>query len=185
LGEVLTHDILKQSQEELHDNLYDDNKKIVALKANASNDDESDTSTDDDVVLMFKKFMKKKGYQGGSSNIGKSYSKNPFAKKKYFECCEMGHISINCKNKDEDNSSKKKKFKGKKKLFKNYNKKKNDKAYYVEWDSNASLDSDSDDDDEGDEKPSKKGFAGIAIKEALSLFNIPYCLMAKGELKVR
>jgi hypothetical protein len=67
-------------------------------------------------------------------------------------------------------------------LFKKYNKKKNDKACYVEWDSDASLDSDSSDDD--DVKPSKKGLAGIAIKEAPSLFDTPYCLMAKGEPKV-
>jgi hypothetical protein len=157
----------------------------VSFKAKASNDgndDDSETSTDDDVALMVKKFMKKKGYQGGSSKSGKSYSKNPFAKKKCFECGKMRHISTNCKNKDEDHSSNKK-FEGKKKLFKKYIKKKNGKACYVEWDSDASLDSDSDD-DEGDEKPSKKGLAGIAIKETPSLFNTPYCLMAKGELKV-
>jgi hypothetical protein len=139
LGEVLTHDIFKQSQEELHGNLHVDKKKIVAFKAKTSNDDDhdddSETSTDDDVALMvkkFKKFMKKKDYQGGSSNSGKSYSNNPFAKKKCFECGEMGHISTNCKNKDEDNSSKSKKFEGKRKLFKKYNKKKSDEACYVE-----------------------------------------------------
>jgi hypothetical protein len=183
LGEVLTHDIFKQSQEELHGNLHKDKKKIVAFKAKTSNDDDGDseTSTDDNVTLMVKKFMKKKGYQGGSSKDNKSYSKNPFAKKKCFECGEMGHISTNCKNKDEDNSSKKK-FDGKKKLFKKYNKKKNGKVCYVEWDSNANLDFDSSDDD--DAKPSKKGLANVAIKEAPSLFNTPYCLMAKGELKV-
>jgi hypothetical protein len=132
LGEVLTHDIFKQSQEELHGNLHEDKKKIVAFKAKTSNDedhdDDSETSTNDDVALMvkkFKRFMKKKGYQGGSSKSGKSYSKNPFSKKKCFECGEMSHISTNCKNKDEDNSSKKKKFEVKKKLFKKYNKKKN------------------------------------------------------------
>jgi hypothetical protein len=187
LGEVLTHDIFKKSQEELHGNLHEDKKNIVAFKANTSNDDDHDgdneTSTDDDVALMVKKFMKKKGYQGGSSKSVKSYSKNPFARKKCFECGEMGHISTNYKNKDEDNSSKKKKFKGKKKLFKKYNKKKNGNACYVEWDSDASSDSDSDDDEE-DEKPSKKGLAGIVIKEAPSLFDTPYCLMAKGEPKV-
>jgi hypothetical protein len=91
LGEILTHDIFKQSQEELNGNLHDDKKKIVTFKAKVSNDDESETSTDDDVALMvkrFKKFMKKKGYQGGFSKGGKSYSKNPFSKKKYFECSE-------------------------------------------------------------------------------------------------
>jgi hypothetical protein len=187
LGEVLTHDIFKQSQEELHGNLHEDKKKIIAFNAKASNDgndDDSETSTDDDVALMmkkFKKFMKKKGYQGGSSKSGKSYSKNPFTKKKCFECGEMGHISTNCK-KDEDHSNNMK-FEGKKKLFKKYNKKKNGKACYVEWDSYASSDSDSDD-DEGDEKSSKKSLTGISIKEAPSLFNTPYCLMVKGEPEV-
>jgi hypothetical protein len=87
LGEILTYDIFKQSQEELHDNLHEDKKKIVAFKTKSSNDDDhdddSEISTDDDVALMvkkFKRFMKKKGYQGGSSKSGKSYSKNPFAK---------------------------------------------------------------------------------------------------------
>jgi hypothetical protein len=157
----------------------------VAFKTKTSNDDhhdgDSETSIDDDVALMVKKFMKKKGYQGCSSKDNKSYSKNPFAKKKCFECGEMGHISTNCKNKEEDNSSKKK-FEGKKKLFKKYNKKKNGKACYVEWDSDASSDSDSSNDD--DAKPSKKGLAGIAINEAPSLFGTPYCLVAKGEPKV-
>jgi hypothetical protein len=138
LGEVLTHDIFKQSQEELHGNLHKDKKKIVAFKVKTSNDDDyngdSETSTDDDVALIVKKFkifMKNKGNQGGSNKSDKSYSKNPFTKKKCFECGEMGHISTNCKNKDKDNSSKKKKFEGKKNLFKKYNKK-NGKACYVE-----------------------------------------------------
>ena len=56
-------------------------------------------------------------------------------------------------------------------------KKKNGQAYFVEWDSDAS----SDDDD--DDKPSK-GVAGIAIKEAPSLFYTPHCFMAKGGAKV-
>jgi hypothetical protein len=162
----------------------------VALKTKTSNDDDhdgdSETSTDDDVALMvkkFKRFMKNKDYQGGSSRSGKSYSKNSFAKKKCFKCAKIGHIFTNCKNKDEDNSSKKKKLEGKKKLFKKYNKKKNGKACYVEWDSDASLDSGSDDDEE-DEKPSKEGLSGIAIKEAPSLFDTRYCVMAKGEPKV-
>jgi hypothetical protein len=159
----------------------------VAFKAKSSNDNDhdgdSETSTDDDVALMvkkFKKFTKKKGYQGGFSKNDKSYSNNPFAKKKCFECGEVGHISTNCKNKDEDNSSKK--FEGKKKMFNKYNKKKNGKACYVEWDSDASSDSDSSDDD--DVKYSKKLLADITIMETPSLFDTPYCLMAKGEPKV-
>jgi hypothetical protein len=95
----------------------------------------------------------------------------------------MGHISTNCKNKDEDNSSKKKKFEGKKKLFKKYNNKKNGKACYVEWDLDASSDFESDD-DEDDEKPFKKGLSGIVIKDSPSLFDTSYCLMAKGELNI-
>jgi hypothetical protein len=97
LGEVLTHDIFRQLQKELHGNLHDDKKKIVTFKAKASNDDESETNTDDDVALMvkrFKKFMEKNGYQGGSSKSEKSYSRNPFTKKKCFECGEMGHTIV-------------------------------------------------------------------------------------------
>jgi hypothetical protein len=81
LGEMLTHDNFKQSQEELHGNLHHDKIKIVALKATTSNDDASDTSTNDDVALMvkrFKKFMKKKGYQGGSSKGGKILCQESF-----------------------------------------------------------------------------------------------------------
>jgi hypothetical protein len=113
---------------------------------------------------------------------GNPYGKNSFAKKKCFECGEMSHNSINCKNKDEENFSKNKKFEGKKRLFKKYNKKKNGKTCYIKWDSNASSDSDSNDDD--DVKPSKKGLVGIGIKEAPSLFDTPYYLIAKGEPKV-
>jgi hypothetical protein len=131
LGEVLTHDIFKQSQEELYGNLHEDKKKIVVLMTKTSNDDDhdcdSEASTADDVTLMvkkFRRFLKNKGNQSGSSKSGRSYSKNPFAKKKCFQCGEMGYISTNCKNKYEDNSSKKKKFEGRKKLFKKYSKKK-------------------------------------------------------------
>jgi hypothetical protein len=158
LDEVLTHDIFKQSQEELHCNLHEDKKKIVAFNVKTSNDDDHDdhneNNTDDDVDFMikkFKRFMKNKGYQDSSSKSSKPYIKNPFNKKKCFECDKMDHISTKCNNKDEDNSNKKKKFEGKKKLFKKYNKKKNGKTCYVEWVSNASSDSDSDDDEE-DEK---------------------------------
>jgi hypothetical protein len=64
LGEVLTHGIFKQSDEELHGNLHEDKKMIVAFKANTSNNDDhdgdSETSIEDDVALMVKKFMKNK-----------------------------------------------------------------------------------------------------------------------------
>jgi hypothetical protein len=159
----------------------------VAFKDKSSNDDCDDVSyasTDDDVASMvewFKKFMKKKGYHGVHNKSGKSYGKNPFAKKKYFECGEIGHISTNYK-KNEENSSTSKKFEGKKNIFKKYNKKKNGKACYVEWDSDAISDSSSNDDD--DVKPSKKGLVDIDIKDSPYLFDTPYCLMAKAEPKV-
>jgi hypothetical protein len=64
LGEVLTHSIFKQSDEELHGNLHEDKKMIVAFKAKTSNNDDhdgdSETSIEDDVALMVKKFMKNK-----------------------------------------------------------------------------------------------------------------------------
>jgi hypothetical protein len=152
----------------------------VSFKTKTSNDDDaSNTSTEDDIALMvkrFKKFMKQKVYQGGSSKGGKTYGKNSFAKKKCFERGEMSHIFTNYKNKDEENSRKKKRFEGKKKLFNKYNKKKNGMSWHVEWDSIASSDSDSDD-DECDEKPSKKSLAGIVIKKAPSLFSTPYCII--------
>jgi hypothetical protein len=49
-----------------------------------------------------------------------------------------------------------------------YKKEKNGQAYFVEWDYDASSDEDDDD------KPSR-GLAGVAIKEAPSLFSKPYC----------
>src|SRR6185503_11625450 len=99
-----------------------------------------------------------------------SSRKNPFVDKTCFNCGEKGHIIVNCPNKKKDKKNDEKK---KKKFIK---KKKNGEAYFVEWDSDAS----SDDDD----KPSK-GVAGIAIKEAPSLFSTPHCLMAKGGAKVQ
>jgi hypothetical protein len=96
----------------------------------------------------------------------------------FFNCGEIGHISINCPNKKEDKYDKKKDEKSVSKRKKYYKKEKNGQAYFVEWHSDASSDEDDDD------KPSR-GLAGVAIKEAPSLFSKPYCLMAKGELKVR
>ena len=102
---------------------------------------------------------------------GQSSRKNPFVDKTCFQCGEVGHIIVNCPNKKKD-----KKNDEKKKFIK---KKKNGQAYFVEWDSDASSD-----DDDDDDKPSK-GVAGIAIKEAPSLFSTPHCLMAKGGAKVQ
>jgi hypothetical protein len=62
-----------------------------------------------------------------------------------------------------------------KKYYKN---EKNDQAYFVEWDSDASF-------DEGDDDRPPRGLVGVAIKEAPSLFSKPYYLMEKGELKVK
>ena len=114
-------------------------------------------------VKKFNRMMRKKNF----GKRGQSSRKNPFVDKTCFQCGEVGHIIVNCPNKKNDE---------KKKFIK---KKKNDQAYFVEWDSDAS----SDDDDDDDDKPSK-GVAGIAIKEAPSLFSTPHCLMVKGGAKV-
>jgi hypothetical protein len=78
---------------------------------------------------------------------------------------------MNCpskKNKGKDgDDNKKKKF---------YHKKKDGKAYLVEWDSDASS-------NDGDS--SSKLNTEISIKEAPSLFSSPHCLMAKGDAQVK
>ena len=104
-----------------------------------------------------------------------NHKKNLFVDKTCFQCGEVGHTIINCPNKKNDKNKKDKKNDEKKKKF--IKKKKNGQAYFVEWDSDAS----SDDDD--DDKPSK-GVAGIAIKEAPSLFSTPHCIVSKGGAKV-
>jgi hypothetical protein len=84
--------------------------------------------------------------------------RNAFNGRKCYECGEPGHIAMNCPNKKKkgkDGDAKKKKF---------YNKKKDGKAYLVEWDSDDSSD---DDDDDDDDDTSSKLNAEIAIKEAL------------------
>jgi hypothetical protein len=108
----------------------------------------------------------------GQPRRGQTSRRNAFNDRKWFECGEPGHIAVNCpskKKKNKDGEDKKKK--------KIYNKKKDGKAYIVEWDLNTS----SDDDDD----TSSKLNADIAIKEAPSLFSSPHCLMAKGDVKVK
>jgi hypothetical protein len=90
-------------------------------------------------IMSNKKFGKK----------GQSSTNNPFEGKDFFNCGEIGHISINCPNKKEDKYGKKKENKSAYKKY--YKKEKNGRAYFVEWDSDASSDEDEDDDD----KPSK------------------------------
>ena len=130
-------------------------------------------------VIRFKKFMKKKRYQCGYSKKGQSSKGNPFEERRCFECGEKGRIATNCKNKEGKYTKKKKESDGKKVFKKYYKKKKDGHACYVEWDSDASSSSDSD-----DKKSSQNSLAGVAIKEASSLFSTPYCLMAKGDSKV-
>jgi len=175
LGEILTHDMFKKSQDEAHGGEIDVKKKSVAFKAQDSkNEEESgcqEEESDEEMALFVKRFnrmMSKKNF----GKRGQSSRKNPFVDKTCFNCGEVGHIIVNCPNKKKDKKNDEKK---KKKFIK---KKKNGQAYFVEWDSDASSD-----DDDDDDKPSK-GVAGIAIKEAPSLFSTPHCLMAKGGAKV-
>jgi len=71
LGEVLTHDIFKRSQEEAHGEVVEEKKKCIALKTRSSkaseeddgDDEDSKSSDDEDMALFvrrFNKFMKKK-----------------------------------------------------------------------------------------------------------------------------
>jgi hypothetical protein len=121
-------------------------------------------------VKKFNKFTRKKK---GQPRKGQTSRRNVFNDRKCFECGEFSHIAMNClnkKNKGKDGDDKKKK--------KFYHKKRDGKAYLVEWDSDASSDDD-------DYYSSSKLKAGIAIKETPSLFSSPHCLMAKGDAKVK
>jgi hypothetical protein len=180
LGEVLTHDLFKQSQNEVQGQSTNEEKKNIALKAKVTQEEEDGQNQEIDsneemalIVKGLKRFINKKKF----GKKGQSSKKNPFEGKYCFNCGEIGHTSINCPNKKEDKYGKKKDKKNVQKRKKYYNKEKNGQAYFVEWDSDASSDKD------GDDKPSK-GLAGVAIKEAPSLFSKTYCHMAKGELKV-
>jgi hypothetical protein len=121
-------------------------------------------------VKGLKRIMKKKKF----GRMVQSSKKNPFEGKDCFNCGEIRHISINCPNKKEDKYGKKKDKKSVPKRKKYYKKEKNGQAYFIEWDSDASSDEDDDD------KPSR-GLAGVAIKEAPSLFSNPCCFIAKVE----
>jgi hypothetical protein len=166
LGEVLTHDLFKQSQNEVQGQSTSEEKKNIALKAKVTQEEEDsenqETDSDEEMTLIvkgLKRIMNKKKF----GKKGQSSKKNPFEGKDCFNCGEIGHISINCPNKKEDKYDKKKDKKNVQKRKKYYKKEKHGQAYFVEWDSDASSDEDDDD------KPSK-GLAGVAIKEAPSLF---------------
>jgi hypothetical protein len=151
----------------------------IALKAKVSKaiekeDEGNGSESDEEFALFVKKFNKFLRKKKGQPRKGQT-SRNVFNDRKFFECGEPGHIAMNYPNKknkgkDGDDNKKKKKF---------YHKKRDGKAYLVEWDLDASSDDDDDDDS------SSKLNAGIAIKESPSLFSSPHCLMAKGDAKVK
>jgi hypothetical protein len=179
LGEILTQDIFKKSQAKAMSLAKKVKGESIALKAKVSktiekeeSEDEGNGSESDEelafFVNKFNKFMRKKK---GQPRRGQTSRKNAFNDRKCFECGEPGHITMNCpskKNKGKDGDDKKKR--------KFYHKKKDGKAYLVEWDSDASS---------NDDDSSSKLNARIAIKEAPSLFSSPHCLMAKGDVKVK
>jgi hypothetical protein len=173
LGEILTQDIFKKSQTEAMSLAKKVKGESIALKAKVSKEIEKEESEDEgngsesgeELALFVKKFNKFMRKKKGQPRRRQTSRRNAFNDRKWFECGEPGNITMNCpskKNKGKDGDDKKKK--------KFYHKKRDDKAYLVEWDSDASLD---------DDDSSSKLNARIAIKEAPSLFSSPHCLMAK------
>ena len=105
LGEVLTHDMFKKSQDEAHGGEIDEKKKSVAFKAQDSkNEDESgcqEEESDEEMALFVKRFNR----MTSKKNFGKrgqSSRKNSFVDKTCFQCGEVGHTIINCPNKKND-----------------------------------------------------------------------------------
>ena len=113
LGEILTHDMFKKSQDEAHGGEIDMKNKSVAFKAQDSKSEEESGCQEEESDEVSKKNFGKKG---------QSSRKNPFVDKTCFNCGEVGHIIVNCPNKKNDEKKKKKFIK----------KKKNDQAYFVE-----------------------------------------------------
>jgi hypothetical protein len=181
LGEILTQDIFKKSQAEAMslakkvkgESIALKDKVSKAIEKEESEDEGNGSESDEEFALFvnkFNKFMRKKK---GQPRKEQTLRRNVFNDRKCFECGEPGHIAMNFpnkKNKGKDGDDKKKK--------KFYHKKRDGKAYLVEWDLDASLDEDDDD-------SSSKLNVGIAIKGAPSLFSSPHCLMAKGDAKVK
>jgi hypothetical protein len=181
LGEILTQDIFKKSQAKAMNLAKKVRGESIALKAKVSKaiekeeseDEGNGSESDEEFALFVKKFNKFMRKKKGQPRRGQTSRRNVFNGRKCFGCGEPGYTAMNCpskKNKGKDGDDKKKK--------KFYHKKRDSKAYLVEWNSNASSDDDDDD-------PSSKLNAGIAIKEAPSLFSSPHCLMAKGDAKVK
>jgi hypothetical protein len=179
-GEILTQDIFKKSQAEAMSLAKKVKGESIALKAKVSKaiekeeseDEGNGSESDEELALFVKKFNKFMRKKKGQPRRGQTNRRNAFNDRKCFECGEPGHIAISCpskKNKGKDGDDKKKK--------KFFHKKRDGKAYLVEWDLDASSDNDDDD-------SSSKLNVRIAIKEAPSLFSSPLCLMAKGDAKV-
>jgi hypothetical protein len=180
LGEILTQDIFKKSNAEATSLAQKVKGESIALKAKASKaiekeeseDEGNGSESDEEVALFVKKFNKFMRKKKGQPRRGQTSRRSAFNDRKCFECGKPSHIVMNCPSKK--NKGKVGDDKNKKKF---YHKKKDGKAYLVEWDSDASSDYDDD--------SSSKLNARIAIKEAPSLFSSPHCLMAKGDAKVK
>jgi hypothetical protein len=111
LGEVLTHDLFKQSQKEIQGESINEEKKNIVLKAKVTQEEEDgenqEIDSDEEMALIvegLKRIMNKKKF----GKKGQSSKKNPFEGKDCFNCGDIGHISINCPNKTEDKYGKKK-----------------------------------------------------------------------------
>src|SRR6185436_7393675 len=132
LGEILTHDMFKKSQDEAHGGEIDMKKKSVAFKAQDSkNEEESgcqEEESDEEMALFVKRFnkmMSKKNF----GKRGQSSRKNPFVDNTCFQCGEVGHIIVNCPNKKEEKNKKDKKNDEKNKKDKKNDEKKKKKKF--------------------------------------------------------
>jgi hypothetical protein len=157
LGEILTQDIFKKFQAKAVSLAKKVKGESIALKAKSSKAIEKEESenegngseSDEELALFVKKFNKFMRNKKGQPRRGQTSRRNDFNDRKYFECGEPSHIAMNCpskKNKGKDGDDKKE--------FSH--KKKDGKAYLIEWNSDAS----SDDDDDS----SSKLNARIAVK---------------------
>jgi hypothetical protein len=104
LGEILTQDIFKKSQDEAMSLAKKVKGESIALKAKASKtiekeeseDEGNGSESDEELALFVKKFNKFLRKKKGQLRRGQTSRRNAFNDRKCFECGEPGHIAMNC-----------------------------------------------------------------------------------------